>query len=490
MKVSVLGLIVLTLALSISCGRKKSSTTVIQNKETVNLLEESLIEKVTVDRIIEIKNIDGKKELSFGQLGMNIENSKKLSLTNNSESDLTIKVVFEKGQYFYFSGGAFPGINGTCLELLKAKQTCELDISLQSSIAGVFEDTLYIYLENGEKTSIPLFGERVEVITKDNTQSEKIKWENFVGLNLDFGEVSLGSELTKDIELNNISEKTVNIKEIKLQNAKEFSLINHNACLGEMKAGTCKFKVKYVPNLIGESLDVLTVIDEDGKKLLLNLSALSRKKELCLIKEQKMIKANIINEENRAFKVLPYLSKSKNTGYSLSNLYGTDFNVQVRGVSIRTVRDAQVLVEFKVVDKINGGLVDIGMDIDVWKIITDDFRDTELLCLSSKSVKKCSGKMFMLESWKKLINPEFFKNGKVVNEIFLKKLSSNSKKCGDLECEVLREEISFKEVFGLTDAEFKSLLNDKIFNIILADDSRFLSLPVIKLYSEKQTDCK
>lgn len=457
------------------------------NKEVVNLITQQIVERIVTEKELQVVNSDGGNNLNFGQLPISIDNKKIIIINNISDKDQNIEIKFDRGQYFYFSGNVFPGINGTCTNMISAKSSCQIEIEFQSSIVGVFEDYLFVINPNG-RISIPLSGERKE--ENKNSNSEQLIFnKNSLGTTLDFGAVTIGSSFRKEVELNNLTEKEVKISDLKIVGSEKFKIESMGDCSQVIPKEGCRLEISFTPVDSESASAKLQVKDQEQNLLSLELKGKGIAAPVCFDIKEKVVKASIGRKSNPKITELPYLTSVKGSNAYLSILYGTDFNVQVKGVSIRTVKDAMVLADFDLSQIPFSNLTSMTVDLDVWKIIADDFKDTELLCLTSKSFKRCSGRVFTLDNWKKLQNPKFWDKMSLSNDLFESRLASTEKKCGETSCEVLRGEMNLKELFGLSNEDLNTLKNDKIVTLVLADDSRFLSLPSLKVKSENKVKC-
>lgn len=492
-KLSFLNLI-LAISILYGCGgpHLTESESTISSSDKIEIKEILKEENALTKNLISITNNEGESLLNFGNIPEALEISKILTVTNKSTQELTLSFKFQSGSAYSFSAGVYPGINGTCKEKIKAAEICLLEITFQPNISGIFEDLLVLTLNSEMNVSIPISGERKANKNNSNENTSKIiLTENSLGTTLFFNNIPVGSNITREIELNNTSDKNINIQEIKILNEEAFKIIDLGSCQKIFAPGTCKINISFNPNDVKTFQTELLVRDTEENKLTLKLSGNGIIQPTCTLKSETIHKPSIKRTLKIENSTLPYLSSSPKTRSKLSQLYGTDFNIQIKGVSIRTVEDAQVLIEYRLKKMDTQHINDITIDLDVWKIINDNYKDTEILCLSSKNIKRCSGRPFTLASWRQLMNPNFWTSDSVMaGSLFEDKLGKFEKKCGDKFCEVLRREISFKQMFNLTSEELKNLVKEQAFFIILADDSRFLSLPQLKIKSEQSTSCE
>ncbi len=613
------------------------------------------------EKTVTVENNQGGKELNYGQLPKDQEIAKEIIITSKDEDSIPVSARFEKGEHFFFNGGKFPGSNGTCTQMLKAKESCKLDIGFDASTIGKFEDQLIITTKNGSEYKIPLYGERIETPAKANTTH--LVLGNLKAQTLDFGTINTGDKSTKIIEIQNNYDQPITVKSISINN-ENFKLIDKQNCQKEVKSGSCFIEISFEPNQAIDLESVLTIVEESGHKLEVLVkgkavtqskednqalaeaerkkledqiaeskrqkmaleeearlaqekieqakqaekdaleklklaeeelvkkkaeadkrlleqeqqqalikaerertekekaelarqaelnaerqrqleAALKEAEELRKAKEEatrKLAEAERLSREARekeeleakrqaelladkkrqdekraeaeaeyqqcvakneislslapktrtilASAVLPYLLTSKNTKQKLGLLYNNESNAKIKNADINIVNDAQVVSTFLTADKVNGEVDDILLTLDLTKVETDKYNETEMLCLSSQSVKKCSGRLFTLADWLILKNPEFFKLHKMpVTKTYENILSQNVIKCGDLDCERMEKTLSLKEILKLSDREMELLKKDKIIHIILTDDTRQTSSPKMIFKTKEAKEC-
>lgn len=457
-------------------------------KEGENLISKEVNEKLIIEKEIVIKNSDGASELSFGQLPLNLDNKRIIIIQNISDVIQNLTFNFDKGQYFYFSGNKFPGLDGDCGETLRPNTSCKVEINFQSTLTGIFEDYLIISSLHG-KIYVPLSGERKQAKDNSGDKSTKIIFQKYsLSTELDFGEMAIGSNSLREIEINNLTDQNVKVSELNLD-SKVFKLKDSENCKNEVSKQGCRIQISFAPEVAGNVEAQLIVKDEDGAIVKLKLKGKGVLAERCFDKKEKMIKPDIKKIHNKEIQ-LPYLLSGPATDVKLNLLYGTDYNVKIKTVSLRTVKDAEVVVDYDLSAIPFNAFTDIKIDLDVWKVIADDYKDTEIICLSSKTIRKCSGRLFSLPAWQKLINPKFWNNAKLVNDKFEQNMAKTEKKCGETSCEVIRGEYSLKGLFELSESEMMQLKKDRFVSIVLADDSRFLSLPTLTFIFDKEVSCE
>ena len=395
-------------------------------------------------------------------------------------------MALEKGDQFYFNGGKAPGINGTCSAIILPHQSCKIDISFQASVVGIFEDNLLVTNLLGLKLTIPLFGERVDVI--NNINQGKLLTANPLESSLNFGDIAIGSSSKKMIELNNSSDHDLKISSYALSD-NAFSVTNNGSCTSIIKPGICTLEITFNPKLVKSYEASLSLKEDSDHQLALKLLGKSHTEVECLDKAE--IKISPLKEALKSYgsDALPYLAKSSKTAAKLSTLYGADYNTIVPGVSLKTVKDSQVSTTFELKNEM-ANITDIEVKLDGFKVIADSYKDTEILCLSTKKFKRCSGRKFTLKEWLALSNPAFWEQAIApVSETFENILAQSEVSCGKEKCQFIRASLSFKDIFKLSKAELQELGKEKIINIILADDTRLLSAPTLTIKTEIKKTC-
>jgi hypothetical protein len=102
----------------------------------------------------------------FGSLKLKEEKSLQLKIKNNGRLAAHLDIEFKDGKNFNFSGGTFPGLKGTCKDILSARRSCMVDLAFSGQEPGLFSDDLIISYEdenNLKKVSLTvnLLGERI-----------------------------------------------------------------------------------------------------------------------------------------------------------------------------------------------------------------------------------------------------------------------------------------------------------------------------------------
>jgi hypothetical protein len=155
------------------------------------------------------------------------------------------------------------------------------------------------------------------------------------------------------------------------------------------------------------------------------------------------------------------------------------------------VSDAMVVTSFMTGNKAKVTLQDIFVEVDLAKLEVNSHNDTEMLCISSAKVKKCSGRLFDLATWIKLKNPAFFNIYKTpVTRTYENKLSAKITNCGDERCEFLKDRLSLKSILKLSEKELEDLRTSPVVHFVLTDDTRNLSIPKLILKTKEASKCQ
>nr|WP_295899315.1 hypothetical protein [uncultured Bdellovibrio sp.] len=93
-------------------------------------------------------------KLEFGEGAVGTPISRTVTVFNRSAEIISEIQTWSLNSPFYFAGGIFPGVGGTCSEQLNPLQSCTLVIEFAASAPASFEDELMLkYLFKGENKS-------------------------------------------------------------------------------------------------------------------------------------------------------------------------------------------------------------------------------------------------------------------------------------------------------------------------------------------------
>ena len=483
-------LLVFSMSFIVACGNPHLIVNDVSDDgvvNTTNLQPQIIQESLLIKNRVNVKDSSGNTNLNFNKISLKAVNNKTLVITSLTDSALPLRYYIENGESFVFTDGAAPGKNGTCAEVLRAREVCEVDIKFIATKVGVYEDSLIITNDDDIKISIPIFGERIEDL--EDSKSGKVTYSNPLEMALDYGSISKGSTSIKTIEINNTSNKDVIVESYNISDS-AFSVSSKSSCGQVLRPGKCIIEISFNPKDERDFSAILNIKEDKEHFLEVKLVGKSYTATQCLVSSEQILEASPVSLGEYDISTFPYLSKSNKTKSKLATLYGTEFNTYVPGASLKTVKDAQVITSYIVGSQISN-VMDLIIEIDGYKVISDDYKDTEMICLSTAKFKKCSGHKFTLKDWLLLNNTSFWKTDLIpMNDKFEKLLAKNEIKCGKSMCQFVKAKMSFKELFNLTDAELQIVGKEKIINIIVADDTRLLNLPKLKILTATQKECK
>ncbi|MFZ4713434.1 MAG: hypothetical protein ACOYL6_06975 [Bacteriovoracaceae bacterium] len=105
--------------------------------------------------------------LDFGSLTEKEEKKERVRIKNNGKEHVGMLVRLRLGKNFAFTGGAYPGIEGTCKDILIKHKACWVEIEFIGNDPGLYNDDLLItYQDAAAKKTINLtvniLGERIK----------------------------------------------------------------------------------------------------------------------------------------------------------------------------------------------------------------------------------------------------------------------------------------------------------------------------------------
>lgn len=431
------------------------------------------------------------KQLSLGLDTKNgTSTSSSVIVTNLDRVVYEINYSFEKGEHFRFAGGAFPGNKGDCTSKLIALGQCQIDVEFFSENTGVFSDNLKVsyYTENDKDHAITIIFPLVGKLSKQESGEIYLpKMASLVNQNLNMGDVKLGQQSIKMVEIINNGNQIATVNPILV--SEEFSFTGgvfpgkNGTCNTEIVPGSCLIEVAFTPKSMGER-NARVDLGYNSKHAYIDLSGTGNQ-TTCFSEEIKFISPRSKGTPSQV--VFPFMSSNSKTDAKLTTLYGTEANYRID--NYYTVKDAQVFVSYDL-PVIDGTITDIKLDLNVLKVVFDSYKDTEMLCLSTPSLKRCSGHKFALEAWNMLINKNFWKTNKApINELYEELLTGTEKKCGTRSCMTFSTPVHFSEVFSMDNVSLASLSAERRLNIIISDDTRLLTMPVMEVTVKKEAPC-
>src|SRR5690606_5342286 len=301
---------------------------------------------------------------------------------------------------------------------------------------GLYQDQVIL---SYDKTTVifPILGEKV----KKKKQGPLVASEVFSN-NIDFGNVKTGITVNKEIEIQNLGETIYNVKEIILDDQNVFKVTS--TCGDIIYPGTCLIGLSYTPIEAKKDSGSLKIITKEGDSVKLNLAGTGVQDQVC----QSYNEYLVVPEKSypSAKVIFPYLKSHPSTTSKLSHLYGTEVNGYVKATDNYVVADGMVYITFKL-PKMEGEITHMNFGVNVFKMIRDDYKDTESLCLSSKGIRKCSGQEFSLNSWKKLKNTAFWDiQNKPVSDRYEKQFTNGEKQCGPFRCMSLNTQYELSDI--------------------------------------------
>lgn len=442
---------------------------------------------------VTIKTVAQENKLDFGKTTVSSVLISSLVVKNIGKVDVTLAAELKENKEIIFTGKDFPGKKGTCGPELAPGKECTLEVSFDSSVVGLYQDQIILThspLPTGSKQTIhfPILGEKIA----KKVQGPLILSEVFSST-LDFGKVKVGVEVKKQFEIQNLGETTYSLKEYLIKGSDfHFSGDRYpgltGTCSDVILPGSCLIEIAYTPKEVGKDSGSFKFLTNEGDSVELKLLGEGAEEKKCesyneyLAIPEKTYPASGV--------VFPYLKSQSSTSASLTQLYGQQVNSYVKEIDTYTVKDGMVYITFKL-PKMVGEITNMNFGVHVLKVIRDNFKDTESLCLSSSSIKKCSGHQFELASWQKLKNPKFWdKFPAPVSDRYEKQFASGEKKCGPYNCMNLNTSYELSDIFELTKEEMANLRKDGVLTLIFSDDTRTLKMPRIAIKTKVVVSCE
>jgi hypothetical protein len=458
-----------------------------------SLRGERISKNPNVESKITIQTVAQEDKLDFGKSIVSSNLSSSLIVKNIGAVDVALSAELKDNREIIFTGKDYPGKKGTCSSELAAGKECLLEVSFDSSAVGLYQDQIILNhspLPSGSKQTIyfPILGEK----TAKKIQGPLILSEVFSST-IDFGKVKVGVEVKKQFEIQNLGETTYSLKEYQIK-GRDFHFSGSKypgltgTCSEVILPGSCLIEIAYTPKEIGKESGSFKFETKEGDSVELKLLGEGAEEKKCesyneyLAIPEKSYPASSV--------VFPYLKSHSSTTATLTQLYGQQVNSYVKEIDTYTVKDGMVYITFKF-PKMEGEITNMNFGVHVLKVIRDNFKDTESLCLSSASIKKCSGHQFELASWQKLKNPKFWdKFAQPVSDRYEKQFASGEKKCGPYNCMNLNTAYELSDIFELSKEEMAALRKDGVLTLIFSDDTRTLKMPRIAIKTKVVVSCE
>lgn len=438
---------------------------------------------------ISVTGAGGRPSIDFGsEVVGSPDRTDKVVIENKGDVPLNISVTLE-------GSPAFTSTNN-CPEVLNAKESCTVDVKYSSTAVGTQTGAVKVTSSvTGGATQVNTVGLTGKTLEKPVAPGE-LAFGNVSGQNLDFGSVDAGAEARKLIEVKNTGEGPVQLTTPVIA-GDSFSFSGgtfpglRGTCGSIILPGACTLELSFKPVKKGTYSGSLTLPQASGKTLTLNLNGTSGTDlpPVCYRIEEKVVRAR--QGANPTGIMFPYNKTAPGTTAKLDILYGSATNNYIKPLNRYTVKDAQVYVSYDVpVIPAGEELLGMDLDLDITKVIQDDYKDTESLCLSTNLHRLCSGREFELASWQKLRNPNFWSEHQdPVNTLYEDDFRKGAAGCGSYTCFYLVRAYSMTALFGLGPSELRKYSGRQL-NLIFSDDTRLRSLPSLKLRTKKPVACQ
>lgn len=424
--------------------------------------------------LLSVRAINSDKLLDFGKSFVQVPATSHLIIQNIGTKDVEFQPELITGKEMKISGG-------DCSKELTPDEECMVEVTFNSSSVGLYQDSFVVHYNKSE-ISFPLIGEKIP----KKKQGPLVASEVFSN-NIDFGKVKTGLTVTKQVEIQNLGETIYNLKDLVLSNKNVFKVFSH--CGPIIYPGTCLIDVSYSPNEVRKDVGSLKLTTVEGDSVVLSLAGEGIKEsntcdtwnEYLIVPEKSYPSSNVI---------FPYLKSHPDTTSQLSYLYGLEVNGYVKETDNYVVADGMVYITFKL-PEMKGTITNMNFGVKVLKVIRDNYKDTESLCLSSKGVRKCSGHEFSLASWQQLKNPAFWDvYTKPVSERYEKQFASGERACGPFRCMNLNTQYELSDIFEMSENEMQKLRKEGTITLIFSDDTRMLKMPRIAIKTKTTSSCE
>lgn len=446
--------------------------------------------------LLKVATQNGDESLNFGKTDISETISSKLIVTNIGNVPLLIDSSFEKNNSFNFEGGKYPGTEGTCHTKLEMNESCLLHVSFNETSKGLHSDNLITKYAASTgrsaemKVRTSIFGEKAPRV---GTPGDLVPSE-ILGDSIDFGIITVGAQAAKQVEISNIGSMAVKITETTITGSQNFTFNGgkfpgtRGTCNEIVQPGNCLLDLIYKPSSTGNHSGNLIIATENGKNLTLKLSGKAKSAEACFEESEVLLSA--IPKARAVTPILPYLTQSSDSSSKLQVLYGTEVNGYYSTLDMYTVKDSMVYVQYDL-PELKDEVISINFGVEVQKIVLDNYKDTESLCLSTSSnVRKCSGQQFSLDSWQKLLNKKFWDKYKTpVSELYTEQFDQGKWNCGNTSCMRLKKVYNLENIFDLSSKEMQTVIKGKKVSLVFSDDTRLLKLPKLLIKTKKKVEC-
>lgn len=443
-----------------------------------------------------VTNADGNRELSI--VTADPASNGTLELVNRGDLDYTFSAEFASGANFRWNGGSYPGVSGSCSQTQGPGTRCTFDIEFFAEAPGIYTDNLILTYA---PTASPALTRRVLIPLRGERLADQL-------LGLDLTSAAGGSDLQIEsrtpLARGFVNQHNPNADELitryRFDNGAHFLLGSNGTCTGTQAGNdTCSVEIVFGANVEGRYSDTLIVTyalkarPQWTREVRLSLTGVrlpnsSTPPPTDCGDSRQVLQPNLSTVSHSGI-TFPYLDSVPDQSIRLGKLHGTQTNSRVLLLNRRTVRNAQVYVSYDV-PAIDGEITDIFMNLDVSKVIRDDYPNSESLCLSTTGLKTCSGREFSVTSWKELRNHAFWTSYPgPVNTTYQDEFAKGLARCGRYLCFSMEKTFSAKELFELNTSQLSGL-KGKPLHLIFSDDTRLKKIPTLTIVVKKPDGCR
>jgi hypothetical protein len=449
---------------------------------------------------------NGESEPNFGK--SRVEDITVIYVNVKNESD--IDAIVNKPELL---GQDFKLIDfNNCLTKINAQSSCTFKIQFDSQNAGKYENGFKIELTDETETFVTLLETILKGEKVAGSAAPVVTISEFDAQGLEFGEVAVGSQYNKLLEINNKNgqDLVVSLDEILFSGSSDFNFTGgefpgtRGTCKRIVRAGRCLVEVTFAPKSIGAKTNLLTMKSSSQNILKTSLSGtgVENSSGTCDNKSDYLFFAEgKFNTKDKSI-VYPYHTSLKTTPQKLSLLYGLEINERFNCLNCEGVKDAMVLSRYNNITWPKNDFVDAKVQVHVGKVHkTRKWLYTEMLCLQNSAEKICSGELFDKvgeKSWYALLNMNFFNtrpgpvNLEFNNMLFDdRKFSTVTTADGQqIDMAVIMKSLSIGELYNLSAEKVENILRTGFLNVILVDDLKNVSYPRLLVTAKKDLTCE
>ncbi len=434
----------------------------------------------------------GGSSVDFGRDLIGTPRQNSVIVKNEGDRDLHVSARLDKGQPFR--------LGQSCPEILRAGESCEVEVVYNPTTPGIHQDDVIIsYWTTSEEAvlqrRVPVIGEAYAQVVGDPPKPGELRLAAMHGRQVDFGELVVGGEVRKQVEIINSGDLPVTLSD-KLLDGSVFAFTGgafpgtQGTCGDVILPGSCVMDLVFRPTAPGAQSAALNLVSDRAATLAITLTGVGKARaQTAMCEEVVETVLSARASANPASVTFPYVSSRPKTTAKLSYLYGTQTNSYIRELNRYIVKNAQVFVVYDV-PHLDGEIIDARLAVDVLKVVLDDHKDTEALCISSAPFRRCSGQEFTLESWQKLKNAAFWQPMSTpVNGLYEDEFARGTTRCGRYNCMALKTEYDVRALFGLGRSELEELKGGAS-SFIFTDDTRLVSMPKLVIKTRKKVSCR